>query len=136
MKKLFIAILSVFYLVSSFGASIDMHYCMGKLIDTSFSYIASSDNTKCSNCGMIKSSHDKKNCCKDEHKRVKTTDDQRVVSQVFFISPNLFFSEHLVYPGFIVMGIPSSSGKTTSGVSPPPLVQPTPVYLMNRVFRI
>ena len=51
MKKFITAILAVLYLGTSSGATIHMHYCMGKLADWGLGH----QNSKtCGNCGMEK----------------------------------------------------------------------------------
>ncbi|HEY1009927.1 MAG: HYC_CC_PP family protein [Daejeonella sp.] len=69
MKRFFITVLAVFYLGVSSEATVHIHYCMGELIDLSFS----SDKTeKCGNCGMDKSSSE--NCCKHLQHKFKVKD--------------------------------------------------------------
>jgi hypothetical protein len=65
MKRFFIFILSILYLSTSFGASINLHYCKDKLVD--FSILAKKNKT-CSNCGMEKKENEDNSCCKDEQK--------------------------------------------------------------------
>ncbi|HQR93163.1 MAG TPA: hypothetical protein PLK14_07845 [Sediminibacterium sp.] len=73
MKKLLVTILALVYLGSSTGAVMHLHYCMGKLAETSFS---KNTNTTCSKCGMT-ASQKKGGCCKDETKFVKNEQDQK-----------------------------------------------------------
>jgi hypothetical protein len=70
MKKILVSILAVFYLASSVGATVHLHYCMDKLINWS---LLKGDGDKCDKCGMKKDD----GCCKDEHKFVKNSDDQK-----------------------------------------------------------
>lgn len=51
MKKFLVAILALLYLTTSTGATVHMHYCMGKLIDWGFTH---SKKDSCENCGMSK----------------------------------------------------------------------------------
>jgi hypothetical protein len=51
MKKLIVAILSLLYICTSTGATVHMHYCMGKLADWDFGHNTSKT---CSGCGMKK----------------------------------------------------------------------------------
>ena len=74
MKKFFIVILSFLYLSATFGATINMHFCMGKLVEISFFENHEDD---CSKCGMEKDETAKNSCCKDESKEVKIDDDQK-----------------------------------------------------------
>jgi hypothetical protein len=72
-KKLLVTILALIYLGSSTGAVMHLHYCMGKLAETSFS---KNTNPTCGKCGM-KTSLKKTGCCKDETKFVKNEQDQK-----------------------------------------------------------
>ena len=76
MKKFSATILAILYLSTSMGATVNLHYCMGKLVDWS---VWHSSNTKCGNCGM-KKSHDSMGdgCCKDEYKQIKNDKDQKL----------------------------------------------------------
>jgi hypothetical protein len=71
MKKILVSILAVFYLASSVGATVHLHYCMDKFIDWS---LLKGDGNKCKKCGMEKDG----GCCKDENKFVKNNIDQKV----------------------------------------------------------
>ncbi|MEQ1623724.1 MAG: hypothetical protein ABL870_03480 [Sediminibacterium sp.] len=73
MKKLLVTILALIYLGSSTGAMMHLHYCMGKLAETSFS---KKTNATCNKCGM-KTTQKKNGCCKDESKFVKNEQDQK-----------------------------------------------------------
>lgn len=81
MKKILLAILSILYLGTSTGATVHMHYCMGKLANSSLMH---DDAANCSKCGMKKAKEKDNGCCKDEQKFVKNDKDQKnVVSLVF-----------------------------------------------------
>ena len=71
MKKILVSIFAVFYLASSVGATVHLHYCMDKLINWS---LLNGDGNKCEKCGMKKDG----GCCKDENKFVKNNVDQKV----------------------------------------------------------
>ena len=76
MKKIVIAILAIIYLFTSMGASIELHYCMGKFADQS---LWQSGSSKCRICGMQKKNKSvNKGCCRDEYKLVKVEQHQRV----------------------------------------------------------
>jgi len=75
MKRILVAILAIFYICTSTGATIHMHYCMGKLANSSLIH---NDDKACSKCGMLKEGDEKNNgCCKDEHKFIKNEKDQK-----------------------------------------------------------
>ncbi|MEI2749767.1 MAG: hypothetical protein V9E88_13540 [Ferruginibacter sp.] len=132
MKKLITAILAVLYLGTSSGASIHMHYCMGKLADWGLSH---NKSKTCGNCGMEKADEKDNGCCKDEHKFVKNETDQKTAESVIlnFTLPVVdlpvsFFSisEHII----------SSITEEYPLCHAPPRSCGLPVYLLNRTFRI
>ena len=77
MNRLFATILAVFYLVSSTGATINLHYCMGEYV--SFSLFGKKAG-KCGKCGMQKHSRDN-GCCKDVQ-IVMESNDQHLPRQI------------------------------------------------------
>ena len=93
MKKFVVAIFAVFYLAVSSGFTVHLHYCMNKLASWNLIHW---HKDKCSVCGMPTS--DTKDCCKDEHKFLKNTTDQKPsesaiqLMQVWaFAVPDAFF---------------------------------------------
>ncbi len=75
MKKLVVAILSFLYICASSGATLQMHYCMDKLVDWSIGH--NDEKNSCNNCGMEKDGSEKNACCKDEQKQLKIEKDQK-----------------------------------------------------------
>src|SRR5258708_39522872 len=75
MKKFFVFILSLVYLTASTGATVHMHYCMGKLVEWGLQQDPKKKD-KCSKCGM-KNLANKKGCCKDEQKHIQIEKDQK-----------------------------------------------------------
>jgi len=74
-KKIIVTILAVVYLATSVGATIHLHYCMGKLVGWS---IAHKQSSSCSNCGMPKvQDGTEDSCCKDQSRHVKNDNDQK-----------------------------------------------------------
>jgi hypothetical protein len=72
-KKFLATILAILYLATTTGATVHMHYCMGKLVEQNLWH---NQKEQCSKCGMDKSeTKDDKGCCKDEHKQVKVEKD-------------------------------------------------------------
>lgn len=130
MRKLFAVILSLFYICISTGATIHMHYCMGKLVDSGLWH---SDSEQCSNCGM--SSAKAGNCCKDEHQFIKLEKDQKI-SEISIQLDQL--SAYALLPALV-----SSTAAVTPTIikqrpvnHPPPLRSNKTIYLLNCVFRI
>src|SRR5688500_1465038 len=77
MKKLIIPILALFYLSMSVGATVHMHFCMGKLVEWGLSH---NDSESCGACGMKKSDEKENGCCKDESKAIKLDTDQKTLN--------------------------------------------------------
>lgn len=80
MKKFLAFILTIFYLASTTGATVHMHYCMGKIVDKSFWH---NDDKECSKCGMEKTSEDGNGCCKDEEKQFKIDNEHKITETSF-----------------------------------------------------
>jgi len=78
MKKLLITITALVYFAVSSGATVNLHYCMGKLMSWDLS---AKSKGKCDSCGMEKTGH--KGCCHDEHKQLKVEKDQKVSESAF-----------------------------------------------------
>lgn len=76
MKKFIVCILAILYIGSSTGATVHMHYCMGKLVEMDL-WHREKANT-CNKCGAKENGKScKKKCCKDVHKLVKLDKDQK-----------------------------------------------------------
>ena len=128
MKKILVSILAVFYLATSVGATVHLHYCMDKFIDWS---LLKGDGDKCDKCGMEKD----EGCCKDENKFVKNNIDQKVVESsiqliqmaavampaAFIYTPECHFSS------IIQENLQSHAPPRNNGVG---------IYILNSVFRL
>ena len=128
MKKVLVSILAVFYLVSSVGATVHLHYCMDKLINWS---LLNGDGDKCAKCGMKKDG----GCCKDENKFVKNNIDQKVAESAIQLTQMaaiatpvglIYPSEH--YFSSLIQEYPISNA--------PPRSNGVGIYILNSVFRI
>jgi hypothetical protein len=71
-KRIAVTILALVYLSTSAGASLDIHYCMGKMVSA---HLAFSPKQYCSKCGMKIAG----GCCKDEFRSLKITDSHQPV---------------------------------------------------------
>ena len=69
------------YLATASGVTLQWHYCMGKL--RSIELGTSADHDACNKCGMKKGSSD---CCKDEITVSKISDDHSTASVFAFKS--------------------------------------------------
>lgn len=137
-KKFFATILAVVYLSTSMGATVHLHYCMGKL----FSWgLTDHDTQNCGQCGMPKNTKDghcmaiKDGCCKDKQAVVKLDKDQKT-SEFAYKFQNPAFEAIPVSPvqpvsTYIVSYI---TGYPTTNA--PPDRGKVPVFLRNCNFRI
>ncbi len=74
MKKFLVAILAILYLGTTTGATVHIHYCMGKQAGWSLTH---EENKKCGRCGMEKSGDEPNACCSDEQQFFKNDKDQK-----------------------------------------------------------
>lgn len=132
MKKVFITILAVLYLFTSLGATIHLHYCMGKLADWGLGH----DNSKiCGICGMEKKDSKDNGCCKDEQKFLKNSSDQKITESSFQINQILGLALAADYIEISFTPITSITEENPDSHAPP-RTQAVPVYIRNCVFRI
>jgi hypothetical protein len=138
MKKAFATILAVIYLSTSMGATVHLHYCMGKLFSWS---LAEKDSKNCGQCGMPKGNLDghckavKGDCCKDKHTHIQLDKDQKTTEAAY---------QFLDIPFIAITGttanLPSLyivsyiAGYPTANAPPEP--DKVPVFIRNCTFRI
>ncbi len=79
-KRFLTTILIILYCTTITGATIQMHFCMGDLVERNFWH---NDEGPCSNCGMDKEKSEKAGCCKSENEFVKT-DHSQLTGEVSF----------------------------------------------------
>ena len=130
MKKFFVAIIAILYLSTSIGATLQLHYCMGRLVEWNFRH---ENNSTCSKCGMEKKPESTKGCCKDEYKQIKIDKDQKPSQNdiqlnvaVVALAPTDF--------NYLVFSSSFSSARFTR-INAPPTCN-TSLNLLNCVFRI
>ncbi len=130
MKKLLITITALVYLTVSSGATVNLHYCMGKLMSWDLSR---ESKNKCGSCGMEKAGH--KGCCKDEQKMLKVDKDQKVTETAFqFLSISSVATTvthielPLIYSCILVADIAAAHA--------PPEMGGMPIFILNHNFRI
>ena len=140
MKKFLATILAFIYLTTSVGATINMHYCMDKLVAWGLGNEQSKAKA-CSYCGMVKSTEDKgclkesKGCCKDEQKMIKLENDQKISEASFKFShisfetiAPVFFDHSLAYVSSLTEQYPLTHA--------PPREETVSLFVLNCVFRI
>ena len=132
MKKFLALILTIFYLASTTGATVHMHYCMGKMVDKSFWH---NDDKECSKCGMEKTSEDGNGCCKDEQKQFKIDNEHKITeASISFLqldaalSPLNFEKPQTFHITSVTEENPVSNA--------PPGTGSIAIYIRNGVFRI
>jgi len=133
MKKIIVAILAVLYLGSSSGATIHLHYCMGRLVDLSFSFYEK-EKEKCNKCGM-KNFKDKKGCCKNEYKQVKIEKDQKTSQCIWQFTKTITGISPAALPACAFSPEFFPEAYYPNNHAPPRAVD-TPIYICNCVFRI
>jgi hypothetical protein len=124
-KKVLVTILAVIYLATTTGATLHMHYCMGKVFSVDF---VKKDG--CSKCGM-KTSED---CCKDELKVLKVNDNhQQSTSEIHFapsfaiVNKQYNLTEPVFSDAALVASTHNNSPPTSSGTS---------LCILHCVFRL
>lgn len=128
MKKIIVSILAALYLCASAGATVHLHYCMGKLINWS---LGDKETDKCNKCGMEKDG----GCCKDEHQFVKNNLDQKTTESSIQLlhnttcaTPISFVNVNELYSSSLIENYPISHA--------PLLKSGIDILLHNCVFRI
>jgi hypothetical protein len=138
MKKVLSAILAFVYLSTSMGATIHLHYCMGKLASWG---LIDHESKNCAQCGMEKktsTSHcmaAKMDCCKDEHKQIKTDKDQKLFPSEFSKYNNLFH-EIALNENDIQSVKTFSISIEYPNTNAPPLSDKLPLFVLYRNFRL
>jgi len=138
MKRFLATILACVYLSTSIGATVHLHYCMGKLMSWG---LIDNDGKNCATCGMAKKTDNancvsaKMGCCKDEHKEIKTDKDQKLAPSEYqtltFFTGAVADTNHEL-PDFSIYSIAIAY----PNINAPPSTGKVPVYLLNRNFRI
>ena len=130
MKRLFAFILLLIYSVTSIGATVQLHYCMGKLSGWSLSWTQSKE---CSKCGMEKA-HSDKGCCHDENKLLKIQDDQKANYLSLEIS-KLSVAAPITVDHSVTYLVPEKN-ELLPKIKAPPLIGDFDLCIRNCVFRI
>lgn len=132
MKKFITAILAVLYLGISSGATIHMHYCMGKLADWGLS---KNKSKTCSKCGMEKTEKSDKGCCKDEQKLLKDDSAHKLTESNLQILQLLSIAIPASFIELATIDIPSVSEENPTGHAPPG-THGVAIYIFKRSFLI
>jgi hypothetical protein len=133
MKKLIVCILAVLYIGSSTGATVHLHYCMGKLVAMKLWH--PSEAAKCSKCGMKKNTTCAKSCCKDEHKTIKLEKDQKPAQAFLNLTEPALATVPVNYTDIVSISTNSIAQQFPVSNAPPrsPKVQ---THILHCSFRI
>jgi len=128
MRKTGVIFLSVLYFLVATGITMNLHYCGGKLKDISF-FQTKEDGC----CGNKKKS---KGCCKEKTLVYKVKSIHKTVAKTTI--PNTSVKHFLA--NYVVLDFtcdkPSIKLYALLDCNAPPFLDPEPVYLLNRNFRI
>jgi hypothetical protein len=138
MKKVFATILAVIYLSTSMGATVHLHYCMGKLFSWS---LLDKDGKNCGKCGMEKSDVSGRcvavagGCCKDRQAHIQLDKDQQTtensytfLATTFVALPETMATLPGIYTASYIAGYPTTNA--------PPEPDKVPLFIRNCHFRI
>ena len=126
MKKFLAFILAIVYLTSSTGATINIHYCMGK------KYAAELFNhDRCSKCEM---QNKKAGCCKTEHQFFKVNDNHLMAEEIS--SPSVLFTFIYSFNTAFKIYACLSTQLIINSVHAPPLYNGISAYISNCIYRI
>ena len=131
MKKIVTVIAAVLYIITSTGAMVHLHYCMGKQANWRLGY---SQSKICEGCGMEEGDN-VDGGCKDQHKYLKNDNDQKAAENSY-----QFFRVKAIsiLPGFIIPALLPIASVTeeNSFEDAPPRRGGLAVYIFNRVLLI
>ena len=133
MKRFLAFILIFIYSVTTVGATVQLHYCMGKFTDWSLA-LTEPKSKDCSKCGMEKKEKGDNGCCKDENKVLKIQSDQKAnylsleIYKLPVAAPVL--SNHT-----IAFSLPEINGLLPQS-NAPPRSSGNDICIYNCVFRI
>src|SRR5450432_1856520 len=132
MKKVLATILAFVYLSTTMGATIHLHYCMGKLASWG---LIDHESKNCAQCGMVKKTSSsqcmaaKMECCKDEHKQIKTDKDQKLFPSEFSKYNN--FSQTITLHELAISGITFfSTAIAYPNTNAPPILGNLPLFVL------
>lgn len=130
MKKLTVAIFSIYYLAVACGITVNFHFCMDRLASVK---VFATEGKKCSRCGM--DTHESNGCCRDEVEVVKVKDDHQKAAVLHFELPPLD-AIVLIPSDYIDAKTFNIEEKRHFHNHSPPLISSQDTYLQNSVFRI
>lgn len=134
MQRLVALILALFYLSTTCGIPLHLHYCMGELVDIAFTDNNNNNTHECGYCGMVKKPSN--GCCKNECTIIKNEQDQQVTTATLQLAKPLTVAEPLHLPYSLSIPICFlQKNKPIPGYSPPGHGR-CPIYLQVQNLRI
>ncbi len=130
MKRFVALSLLCIHIIASLGVTVRSHYCMGRLVSSSFEL--QKQSKPCPKCGVTKS---RNNCCKDKIQTFKLQNDQRISATTFDFIPSI--CDIAAKPFFQFTPSFSYSNLSDAGLPPchaPPNLQKIALYLFNCVL--
>jgi hypothetical protein len=132
MKNFIVVILALVYFATTTGATLSLHYCMGKIAGWE---LGQNKAKTCGFCGMEKGEEKDNGCCKDEQKFIKNDNDQKFVESASVTFHFPVVAETPFYPSYA--NVQPVSVKEQNPVShAPPRYRGLPIYISNRIFLI
>jgi len=131
MKKLLVSILAIFYLGTSVGATVNLHYCMGQLVNWDLSV---KETHTCGKCGMEKVKAKKNGCCEDKHQVLQVEKDQKAESRYQAAAP-AGIAVITTFSSFSIMPVASSITEEYPVSNAPPRSK-IPARIRYCIFRI
>lgn len=134
MKNFLVSILAVLYLGLSSRATIDVHYCMDKLLGVDFNHPTASAK-KCNNCGMEELTN-VNTCCRDEDMALSLERVQNVSSfhyQFVQTSSEIVLKNSIHISPSLITKLSSNSFVSLDTILGKSKI---PSYLLNRVICI
>lgn len=125
MKKLALILITVVYMLSFVGMSVNQFYCCGKLSSESVSFLG----------GKQKEANDASDCCKTTHQYLKIKDAH--ISSDYISNPEKHFSfVHTIFSLFESTIPANQQTFVRNNINAPPLLSGSPIYIFNCTYRI
>lgn len=129
MKKFFITLLMLLYLIPAIGVNVSAHYCGGELASVSHNF---SEKKKC----MCNPKKMKKGCCEDKQQTFKIDDTQQKAELLSQKCNGSFYFPVAIPAIFQIPTVFKSIDRVNYASFHPPNLFKRSIYLLNSVFRI
>lgn len=133
MKKVLLILVLMAYISSTIGATVSMHYCMGKLVGTE---IGKAKQKKCPNCGMREAKAKKKKCCSEKEHQVKVKAEHQKATKSNNKALVIFDFENTTYFYSSKQTINKPTAKNNVQPHSPPILYEGRLHVLYSVFLI